>query len=190
MIAEISKVDMMKNNCDESTINVWCMNLKDNRDKDQNKEIDKKFNTCIENHLVAIGWGVENPDLNWEEYKRFAQEYYGSDKRSARSFLYAVNQMEAIKPGDLIWSKNPKSKEYYIFRVCESVRNETNIEMNRVDIGSFCEVDSYCRIRSKEYLPKGITWRNLISRTALRPVRNLAVAQKTKEYFDEHAISF
>lgn len=91
-------------------MNVWRMNLLDNRDE-PNRDIKAKFNTCKKNSFVAIGWAIEDVS-SWEEYKLLAGK-----KHQKKNFSGAIRGLERIHRGDLVWVINPESKERYIVEI-------------------------------------------------------------------------
>ena len=94
--------------------NIWCVNLKDNRKEEyRNKDGQIKFRLCKEKRIVTIGWGVKEPVNLWEEYKEIADKVYKGD----RGYAAARNALEKIKYGDLVWTKNPVTEEYYIAEI-------------------------------------------------------------------------
>ncbi len=80
--------------------NVYIVNLKDNR-ANHDKNDDIKFETCMRNKIISIGWGSEK-------------------SRENPNFKAAINNLNRMKKGDLVWTKNPKNKnEIYLLRIVD-----------------------------------------------------------------------
>lgn len=94
---------------------VWCMNLKDNRDKSnhRNRDPELKFRICRERSMVAIGWGIPSATGTWEEYTNIADHLPSCD----RGYRAARKNLELIQKGDLVWVKNPATGERYIVEI-------------------------------------------------------------------------
>lgn len=104
-------------------MHIWCMNLKDNRDKPkQNRDKELKFRLCRERSMIAIGWAVDGNVSSWEEYKLLA------DIRYANYTAYAVarNGLQSMEPGDLVWTRNPVTHEYYLVEITDGIPSITN----------------------------------------------------------------
>ena len=92
------------------------MNLKDNRnDRERNKDVELKFNICREKNKIAIGWPINEKVNSWEEYKEISDKKYKGDK----GYAAARNAFEKVQYGDLIWTKNPKTGDYYLVEIID-----------------------------------------------------------------------
>lgn len=90
------------------------MNLKDNRNEQERNKVEQlKFLLCKEKEMIAIGWGIKKRVNSWEEYKEIADDVYRDD----RGYVLARNALERVKCGDLVWTKNPVTKKYYIAEI-------------------------------------------------------------------------
>lgn len=143
------------------------MNLKDNRNNGKNLNSDEKFKFCFSNSIIGIGWVG-----------------YGLHS-GAKNYDNAKATFDKMGTDDLVWVRNPVTKEYYI---CEIVKDKENItplipHLKTNDISEYKSVNFY-KVGTKQYLPVGITYRNLISRSTARKVNNNAVIKSTNELFD------
>ncbi len=66
---------------------VYIVNLKDNRKNYMIKNDDIKFETCMRNKIISIGWGSEK-------------------SRENPNFKAAINNLNRMKKGDLVWVRN------------------------------------------------------------------------------------
>ena len=100
-------------------MNVWYMNLKDNRDaENRNSDDELKFRICIEKSILAIGWGFNANFEDWSEYKALADDYYKDDKDD-KAYSAAVNGLTKMQKDDLVWLKNPVSHERYLAQIVD-----------------------------------------------------------------------
>ncbi len=146
-------------------MDVWVMNLLDNR-LEQNKPTDlqkTKFQFCRERGIVGIGWvgcdPVESKDIG---------------------FLRAVNAIADFKKDDLVWTKDPDTKEYYICRVTSEPIAAQGAELHRYDISKFCHCE-FTAIGTEENLPQGILKEDLISGTSISKA-SPTVSEITRAY--------
>lgn len=146
-------------------MNVWIMNLLDNR-SEENKPTDlqqSKFQFCKERGIVGIGW-VECDPINSKDV----------------GFLRAANAFSDFKKDDLVWTKDPVSKEYYICRITDEPITANDAELHRYDISKFCSCD-FITVGSEENLPQGILNVDLTSRTTISKA-NSSVSEITQNY--------
>ena len=66
-------------------MNIWVMNLKDDRENFEKPNDLSKFQFCLNNGIIGIGWGNEI-DL--------------PDAQNSTNHLDALNSLKAIKIGD------------------------------------------------------------------------------------------
>lgn len=146
-------------------MNVWIMNLLDNRaEEDKPKDLQKsKFQFCKERGIIGIGWVGSDPE-NSEDI----------------GFLRAYNAISAFRKDDLVWTKDPDSKEYYICRVTGEALSASGAELNQHDISKFCPCE-FIAVGEEEKLPSGILKDDLISRTAISKA-NSTVSEITQAY--------
>ena len=76
---------------------VYCMNLKDNRGENTAVPSQKKFNFCLQQHIIGVGWA------SCEE-----------NQETIQAFIAAKKCMSTLKSGDLVWIKAPNEDLYYI----------------------------------------------------------------------------
>ena len=97
-------------------MNVWYMNLKDNRSiENHNADEELKFKICIEKSILAIGWGFDAIFYDWSQYKALADYYY----RDYDGYRTAVKYLSDMQNGDLVWLKNPVTDESYIAQIID-----------------------------------------------------------------------
>lgn len=143
---------------------VWCMNLKDNRDiQEANSEL--KFRFCRDKGIVAIGW-VNDP-------------HDGNEPTPCKKARKAIG---AFVPGDLVWVRHPVEKKYYICEISAPATQTDDPAYHEKDIGIYCKC-TFAEIGTKANLPKGITYRNLISRSAIRKMKDPKMASITEQTF-------
>lgn len=146
-------------------MDVWVMNLLDNRlEQDKPTDLQKtKFQFCKERGIVGIGW-------------------VGCDPTESKDigFLRAANAFSDFKKGDLVWTKDPDSKEYYICRITSEPIVAQGAELHRYDISQFCHCE-FITVGTEENLPQGILKENLISRATISKA-NSTVSESTQAY--------
>ncbi len=150
---------------------VFCMNLVDNRsDKPENPEI-SKFRFCKDKSIIGIGWvDYDNPD--------------GKDPMELAAYHQARGVLKAMQPGDLVWVRDPEEDIYYICRVDEALDENIKLkeEYRNHDLSLVLHC-KYYKIGSREQLPEGIEPASLISRCAVRFVRDENLRKRTIEVF-------
>ncbi len=109
-------------------VNVWIMNLKDNRDEKPASLNQSKFDFCKNKGIVGIGWANIDP-LNTQD----------------TAFLQANKAIESFEIGDLVWVKNPNSEtanqEQYLCRITSKAVSTGDEIMNSYDIGKYCKCE-------------------------------------------------
>lgn len=145
-------------------MNVWLMNLRDNRDNPVRDLDMTKFEFCKSKGILGIGW-------------------VGYDESSDDSaFLLANNYLNSFAVGDLVWTKDPENKVIYLCKVNSHVQS-TDTAFNKYDISKYCKCD-YIEIGSADNLPEGISKENLISRRTITKANN-RIANATVEFYDK-----
>lgn len=97
---------------------IWYMNLKDNRAvENRNADEELKFRICIEKSILAIGWGFCADFEDWSEYKVLADYYYRNDN----GYPTAVKGILDMQKGDLVWLKNPITRERYLAQILDDL---------------------------------------------------------------------
>ncbi len=151
--------------------NVYIINLKDNRGKGEKVNCPDKFNVCLTDNIIALGWTTED------------------SRKDNLAFDKAYKTMKDMIKSDLVWTRNPHTKEYYICEITdtvnhgESLKEKSGLEYENFDISCYREVE-FIKIGAKEDLPEDITYRNLISRSTARRVNNKTVIDATNEKFN------
>lgn len=110
----LAEIEINKRQGDKMTI--WYMNLKDNR-KDGlcNADEELKFRICKEKSMLGIGWGLNACFPSWNAYRELADLYYENDK----GYAAAVNALEKIACGDLVWVQQPAKHTWYLAQVTD-----------------------------------------------------------------------
>lgn len=129
-------------------MNVWIMNLKDNRDDKPNLE-KSKFEFCKQKEIVGIGWAG-----------------FDCTTSNDTAFLNANAAISAFNCDDLVWVHNTDTKEYYICQITGQAVHTNDKEYNEFDIGSYCTCKYYF-VGTENDLPEGITGKDLISRPTI-----------------------
>lgn len=95
---------------------IWRMYLIDNRDEaSRSKDSELKFRICLEKSILGIGWCINGSFDSWSDYLPVANHTYNKRK----GYSTAVNKIQEMAKGDLVWIQNPISREYYIAQVCD-----------------------------------------------------------------------
>ena len=149
---------------------IWCMNLIDNRNEgERNKDDELKFRLCQEKGIIAIGWGVSGFINSWQEYLQSANEVWKSDK----NFIAAINALEEMAYGDLVWTKNPASGDIYIAEVVDK-SPEPSIYNNLIEF----DICAYRKCRylyvDSNYLTGSLCKKHLSARRAIEKMSNSA----------------
>lgn len=144
-------------------MNVWCMNLKDNRDEDKrNKDAELKFRLCMEKEIIAIGWVVSEVVNSWQEYLDKANKA----RCNQNNFSTGTKALKRMKCGDLVWVKNPVSKEYYLVQITDN-SPEPSIYRNLMEF----DICAYRRCRywqvEPSFLIGALCRKNLSARRAI-----------------------
>lgn len=151
--------------------NVYIMNLKDNTCNGTKLENSDKFNTCYREGMLALGWTTEE------------------SREKDPTFEKVYKLLHDMKKGDLVWTRNPETKEYYICEVSDNLSNidplqeKPHSKYDELDISCFRSAQ-FRTVGTKEYLPNEITYRNLISRRRVRRVNNGTVIKATNDKFN------
>ena len=142
-------------------MNIWIMNLKDNR-AIKTKNSDKaKFDYCKANNIVGIGW-------------------VGSDAESSddMGFLLANKYIDGFEIGDLVWTKNEQD-EYYLCKIKSKAVKTDDEEINNNDISKYCKCE-YIPVNS---LPDGMDKQGITARHTIEKA-NDSVSNLTLSYFN------
>ncbi|MDE6435182.1 MAG: hypothetical protein K2L07_13240 [Lachnospiraceae bacterium] len=147
--------------------NVYIVNLKDNR-TNHDKNDDTKFKDCIKKEIIAIGWG-------------------DSDSRKERSFKAAFNNFKRMEKGDLVWTKNPKTKnEFYLLEVDDEegydyLENEKEYYIHE-DKSFVRKVKKVKHFTNAESLPAGIAKKDIVARRTAEQVHRQFLIDATLDY--------
>lgn len=153
-------------------MNVWKMNLKDNRDHcDVPMDLEcSKFDFCKQRDIVGIGWA----DYSDNEDNTLTEKDYGYEK--------AKNSISSFENGDLVWVKNPETKEYYLCVIKSQVQYTNEEEFNKNDISMYCECE-YKYIGIADKLPNEIKKKDLVSISTVSKV-NEQLSKATVLFFN------
>lgn len=133
--------------------NVYIVNLKDNR-ANHDKNDDVKFETCIRNKIISIGWGSEK-------------------SRENSNFKAAINNLRRMKKGDLVWARNPKNKnDIRLLKianddVCDYMKASKDCFID--DISAARKIEEIGDF-SADALPNGIRKEDIVARHTLERV--------------------
>jgi len=157
-------------------MNVWRMNLLDNRDE-PNSDIKAKFNMCKKNSFVAIGWAIEDVS-SWEEYKLLAGK-----KHQEKNFSGAIKGLERIQCGDLVWVMNPESKERYIVEI----EDETPSVCNGYEDFDICAYrkGTYYKVDESKVKGNGVLTINNIKARQTIEHKSDAIKEETVKLFKD-----
>lgn len=152
---------------------VWVMNLIDNRDNAVNSR--EKFERCFARNVVAIGWAGYDPGRGDSAFE------------TAHSFLAEMQR------GDLVWVRNPETKEQFLCEVLNdkviplehqrdaSVNGMPGQELHEFDIseGRICEYHSV-----NDDLLKGVDRNKLVARHTIQHMLHAETIVETWKIFD------
>lgn len=114
---------------------VYCMNLKDNREGSALASSKIKFDFCLSEQVVGIGWASDKISL------------------SEPAFADAKKYLSALKPGDLVWIKKPGEDLYFIAEILdEKPFSSGDDRYDKHDLG-YCRKCRFYRVGSKEDIP-------------------------------------
>ncbi len=149
-------------------MNVWLMNLRDNRDEPNANLGMSKFEFCKSNGILGIGW------VGYDA---------GSDDTA---FSTAKKYIDSFEAGDLVWTKDPVEHTYYLCEILATAEAAEE-EFHKHDISRFCECE-FIEIGQAEDLPEGITSEDLISRHTISRANQL-ISEVTERYCNNQCIS-
>ncbi|MDE5670932.1 MAG: hypothetical protein K2I14_05670 [Eubacterium sp.] len=133
---------------------VYIVNLKDNREN-HDKNDDIKFETCMRNKIISIGWGSEK-------------------SRENPNFKAAINNLNRMKKGDLVWVRNPKNKNDIRLlkiaddEVCDYMEASKNCFID--DISAARKIEDKIICFPPEKLPNEIEKKDIVARHTLERV--------------------
>lgn len=165
-------------------MNVWCMNLKDNRNKETRKK-SIKARQCFDDKILAVGW-VDVSAENAADYFQQLTEHYKNDIKELRKIRETFNALNSIKKGDLVWVYNPHDKKYYIVRIRdETLKLHKENKYKAKDISVYIEFDKCICVGNSIELNKYIDYRRILSRRVLRSCKKEDVIAITQKIFEE-----
>ena len=130
-------------------MNVWIINLKDKRENATPGASKRKFDKCLAQGIIAIGWT------------------YG-DLANDKNYRYALSRMNEMQCGDLVWTKDPSCRQRYI---CEIIDGQTNkaAANNNDDIHLYRKCIFHA-VSDSQISNESIDFKSLISRKTVRRV--------------------
>lgn len=146
--------------------NVYIVNLKDNR-ANHDKNDDIKFETCMRNKIISIGWGSEK-------------------SRENPHFKAAINNLCRMKKGDLVWVRNPKNKnDIRLLKianddVCDYMEASKDCFID--DISAARKIEDKIIFFPPEELPKGIEKKDIVARHTLEKVHRQFLIDATLDF--------
>ncbi|MBE6834620.1 MAG: hypothetical protein E7515_00025 [Ruminococcaceae bacterium] len=155
-------------------MNVWIINLKDNSGDGSKKNTPYKFEFCKDKSIIGIGW--RDPiDNNNKDYQN------------------ALQCLEKMKKDDLVWTRHPQDKDYYLCKVIgDLVILHKNIptgineqEYFIQDISAYRKVKFYklkCNVKNL------IDYKKLISRSTARAVFDTKIIELTEDIITREGI--
>lgn len=145
--------------------NVWIVNLKDFRVEPNND--DKKFNICMRNSIIAIGWGTEE------------------SRRDDKSYKIAQNALEGMSKGDYVWTKNPKLNDYYLLEIIDDNTDDFLLKGYKIfldeDISLARRIKQIARFADGN-LPNGIECKDIIAVHTAEQIHIEKVIKATLDY--------
>ncbi len=126
-------------------MNVWIMNLKDNRDEKPNDLTQSKFQLCFEKSVLGIGW------VGYE------------DDSDCTAFQQAKNALYSFEVGDFVWTKDPDTGKLYLCEVLSNAEKTADATYNQYDIGHLCNC-KYYEVDNNTLLYEGIDTDELTAR--------------------------
>ena len=107
-------------------MNLWLVNLKDNRDNAE-KIIDLKFRICKALGIISVGW-------------------YDDDEKNGQT---AKKLLREMKEGDYVWVIHPANGTYHLAKVIDTSITESYNSFHDVDINLARRVNYLTSIRSE-----------------------------------------
>lgn len=145
---------------------VWIINLKDFRDEPNND--DKKFNICMRNNIIAIGWGTKK------------------SRREDNNYQIANKALTNMTKGDYVWTKNPRTQtDYYLLSVIDDEPDDFLAKGYKIfldeDISKARRVKLIAQFTDGN-LPNGITAKDIIAGHTAEMVHVEKVINATLDY--------
>lgn len=142
-------------------MNVWLMNLKDDRN-DSNITSGDKFRFCKKHSVIGIGWAD-----------------YDENKTNDLGLKKANNAIEQFNRGDLVWVRDIENDVYYICKITHPVKRRKEHEYNFHDLCKCCKCIFF---RVGQNLPNDIDRRDLVALSTIQRA-NEAITCETIKFF-------
>lgn len=146
--------------------NVYIVNLKDNREN-HDKNDDAKFLACMDNELIAIGWGSET-------------------SREEANAKIAINVFNEMQNGDYVWTKNPADKnKFHLLKIIDDkaydylkTEKEYYVDEDRSLARKVKEIGKF----SADALPNGLKKNDIVARHTAERVHRQFLLDVTLDF--------
>lgn len=142
-------------------MHVWYMNLKDNRENAPKDGSIQKCNYCFQHNIVGVGWAVENERDLFKRMKKL-EEHYKNTPDEYSKLVNALDHLNEIEVGDLVWVHNFVDGKYYILRISDAKIRVAQSDIARDnDIGFYLCWDKKALVDDAD-VPKELALRKII----------------------------
>lgn len=115
---------------------VYCMNLKDNRTGSNEASSHEKFDFCLEQQVIGIGWASDEGNFETNQ-----------------AFIDAKKYMSSLKAGDLVWIREPGKDMYYIAEIMDGeLYTPTDPLFSEHDLG-YCLNCKFYKVGTRNDIP-------------------------------------
>lgn len=92
-------------------------------------DMQETFAYCLRNEILGVGWRTNSQrnTKNWDEYFNEASQIH--DNLQVCKYIH-----KWVSEGDLVWSRDPDAKQYYLARVTSGWEYWTSPEAKELDI--------------------------------------------------------
>lgn len=143
-------------------MNVWIMNLIDNRADADEASIRKKFELCKMLGILAIGW------TGWS-----------TDESTA--YQKADNGLTRLSDSDLVWTKHPITKEQYLCVITGGKTAENGI-LTKFDVNEIVPCE-YIRVSDDLLLKYGLDKNKIYNQSTIVQCRIQSIVDATKKLY-------
>ena len=158
---------------------IWRMNLIDNREPENRcKDPELKFRICMENSILGIGWGLNAAFDSWKDYQTLADYRYDGDM----GYSTAVNALQNMLSGDLVWTQNPVTHERYLAQVLDD-KPSLCCHLREFDLFSYRKADIF-RIDAQLLSRYGLSGKEFSGRHTIEQIHNQAITDKTEKLYE------
>lgn len=159
---------------------VWRMYLIDNRDESsRSNDTELKFRICLEKSMLGIGWCINGSFDSWKDYLQIADMVFDKSK----GYSTAMNKIQEMAKGDLVWLQNPISRDYYIAQVCDDSPSLC-CHLREFDLYSYRKAEIYPV--DKDLIEKySLTDDDISGRHTIENIHKQAVVDATCDIFNK-----